>query len=76
MEEGYLKIAANSFARKKAGEETESKGSGDAGEDEVSCDAHLLEALQKLKKNDILSVKNLSIKEGRLPRQSATIPVP
>ncbi len=64
MEEGYLKIAANSFARKKAGEETESKGSGDAGEDEVSCDAHLLEALQKLKKNDILSVKNLSIKEG------------
>ena len=44
--------------------ETESKGSGDAGEDEVSCDAHLLEALQKLKKNDILSVKNLSIKEG------------
>ena len=33
-------------------------------EDEVSCDTVLLEALQKLKKGDILPVNGLSIKEG------------
>ena len=60
-EEGYLKIAANSFSRKRA---SDSEKNGNGEEDEVSCDTVLLEALQKLKKGDILPVNGLSIKEG------------
>jgi len=60
-EEGYLKIATNSFARKKA---SDSEKGGNGEEEEVSCDTVLLEALQKLKKGDILPVNGLSIKEG------------
>ena len=60
-EEGYLKIATNSFARKKA---SDSEKGGNGEEEEVSCDKVLLEALQKLKKGDILPVNGLSIKEG------------
>ena len=56
---GYLKIAANSFAKKA------SRKSQDSEEEEnTSCNEVLLAALQKLKKNDILSVDSLSIKEG------------
>ncbi|MBQ0001275.1 MAG: type IA DNA topoisomerase, partial [Clostridiales bacterium] len=42
------------------------KKGGESGDEvtEVSCDAVLLEALQKLKKGDTLSVNDLSIKEG------------
>ena len=60
-EEGYLKIATNSFSRKRA---SDSEKNGNGEEDEVSCDTVLLEALQKLKKGDILPVNGLSIKEG------------
>ena len=60
-EEGYLKIAANSFSRKRV---SDSEKNGNGEEDEVSCDTVLLEALQKLKKGDILPVNGLSIKEG------------
>ena len=60
-EEGYLKIATNSFARKKA---SDSEKGGNGEEEEVSCDTVLLESLQKLKKGDILPVNGLSIKEG------------
>ena len=60
-EEGYLKIATNSFARKKA---SDSEKGSNGEEEEVSCDTVLLEALQKLKKGDILPVNGLSIKEG------------
>ena len=60
-EEGYLKIVTNSFSRKRA---SDSEKNGNGGEDEVSCDTVLLEALQKLKKGDILPVNGLSIKEG------------
>ena len=60
-EEGYLKIATNSFSRKRA---SDSEKNGNGEEDEVSCDIVLLEALQKLKKGDILPVNGLSIKEG------------
>ena len=60
-EEGYLKIATNSFARKKA---SDSEKGGNGEEEEVSCDTVLLEALKKLKKGDILPVNGLSIKEG------------
>lgn len=58
--EGYLKIAANSFAAKKASE----KSQDSEEEENTSCNEVLLAALQKLKKNDILSVDSLSIKEG------------
>ena len=65
QEEGYLKIASNSFAKKKAAD-NENNSSSDGSEEnaEISCDAALLEALQKLKKGDILSVDALEIKEG------------
>ena len=58
--EGYLKIASNSFARQKAAE----KNQEGEEEESVSCNDVLLLALQKLKKNDILSVEALNIKEG------------
>ena len=60
LEEGYLSVATNSFAGKKASDGE--KGAGE--EQEASCDTALLEALQRLKKNDILQVDGLSIKEG------------
>ena len=60
-EEGYLKVATNSFAWKKA---SDSDKSGNGEEEEVSCDTVLLDVLQKLKKGDILPVNGLSIKEG------------
>lgn len=58
--EGYLKIAANSFAAKKAPE----KSQDSEEEENTSCNEVLLAALQKLKKNDILPVDSLNIKEG------------
>ena len=78
VEEGYLKIAANSFARSKnasagksSGMPEETKAEKNASnapeqteEEEMSCDANLLNALQKLKKGDLLPVGELSIKEG------------
>ncbi len=62
-EEGYLKIAANSFAKNRASENDKS-GESEKEEKDVACDTGLLAALQKLKKNDILPVEGLSIKEG------------
>ena len=60
QEEGYLKYATNSFARRSAkAQDTEKSDSED-----VSCDAQLLAALHKLKKGDILAVDSLDIKEG------------
>ena len=43
---------------------SDSEKGGNGEEEEVSCDTVLLEALQKLKKGDILPVNGLSIKEG------------
>lgn len=54
-EEGYLKVAQNSFARKKTDGEEEPEESGDGS---------MLEALKSLKKNDVLPVKEYAIKEG------------
>ncbi|MDO4649200.1 MAG: DNA topoisomerase [Eubacteriales bacterium] len=63
MEEGWLGIATNSFAKKKIGEE--SKEDSDAkGEEETSVNSALLSSLMKLKKGDELPVKDLSIREG------------
>lgn len=58
--EGYLKIASNSFASARASE----KNRDSEEEENASCNEVLLAALQKLKKNDILSVDSLNIKEG------------
>lgn len=63
LEEGYLKIASNSFSRKKAEEKTPDNEKNDEERD-ISCDTVLLAALQRLKKGDILSVEKLEIKEG------------
>ena len=62
LDEGYLKVAHLSFISRKS-EDKEQKGSTQE-EEEVSCDTALLSALQKLKKNDILPVDDLSIREG------------
>ena len=63
LNEGYLKIATNSFAKKSMAEPSGKAPEGD-GEEEVSCDEVLLAALQKLKKGDILNINGLGIKEG------------
>ena len=62
QEEGYLKYATNSFARKSAADRSQESGKEDS--EEASCDVQLLNALQRLKKNDILTVDALNIKEG------------
>lgn len=55
-EEGYLKIASNSFARKKEDGITEG---GDA-----QVDGNLLKLLQSLRKNSRINVESMEIKEG------------
>lgn len=59
---GYLKVAANSFAKKKAetGEDKEEKRE----EPEEACDQSFVELLQKLKKGTELTLKGLEKKEG------------
>lgn len=51
LEEGYLKVTQYSFAKKRENEEE-------------GCNQAVLQALAALKKNDILSVQEYSIKEG------------
>ena len=60
LSEGYLKIAVNSFSDKKP----EDAGGSRDESGEVSCDQALLNALQKLKKKDVLPVADLAMKEG------------
>ena len=76
LDEGYLKVATNSFAKRKAADamsggnraEDSDPDSGKNGSDnsseDMACDTRLLTALQNLKKGDILSMDSLSIKEG------------
>ena len=76
LDEGYLKVATNSFAKRKAAdsmsggnrnEDSDSdsgKNESDNSSEDMACDTRLLTALQNLKKGDILSVDSLSIKEG------------
>lgn len=64
-EEGYLKIASSSFSTKKTGDTLTRGEETDRDEtQDMSCDKRLLAALGKLKKNDILPVNSLKIKEG------------
>ena len=62
QDEGYLKIAGNSFSSQRASQSE--KNTGQEEDREIACGGALLTALQKLKKNDILTVDSLDIKEG------------
>lgn len=65
VDEGYLKVAVNSFAKKKDADQEKNAGQDKDGEEsDISCDTVLLDALQRLKKNDTLTVEDLSIREG------------
>lgn len=55
LEEGYLKIAGNSFDKKKEDKDNV---------EDVKCDSVMLEALKKLKKGSHLTINELRIKEG------------
>ena len=59
VDEGYLKVAKNSFA--KASKQDDQDGNGT---DDGKADAALLEALKKCRKNDKLSLVGFDIKEG------------
>lgn len=59
QEEGYLKIAASSFAAGRS-----KKDEGQTEEEDITCDAGFLQALQELKKGAILPVTELCIREG------------
>lgn len=64
VQEGYLKVAAPSFLKKKK----EEKEEGDAGENRIDSglgeDAALIEALHGLKKGMSLPLKEYTIREG------------
>lgn len=57
-EEGYLKVAAFSFAKKKKEEENAE------AEEEAGFDKEYLDKVNALKKGDVVSVKEFTIKEG------------
>lgn len=72
---GYLEVAQNSFARKRA-EEYTGEERADEERQEASCDAAFMEALAALKKGDMLENRGFEKKEGETSRQSVTIPAP
>ncbi len=55
VDEGYLKIARNSFSK---------QGKQEDSEESEKCDTALFEALKKLKKGDKLNIDGFEIKEG------------
>ncbi|MBP3476643.1 MAG: type IA DNA topoisomerase [Lachnospiraceae bacterium] len=61
---GFLKVAANSFARKKAEGNADEDKEEKKEEAEQACDESFLEILQKLKKGTELTLKGLEKKEG------------
>lgn len=63
-DQGYLKVAQNSFARKKAEEYTEEEKKEETKEEEAACDASFMEALGALKKGMSLPAGDLGKKEG------------
>ena len=54
IDEGYLKVIPNSFAKKKDEE----------NEEDTKCDTSFIEILKNIKKNDTLIVNGFTIKEG------------
>ena len=63
-EPGYLKVAQNSFARKKSEETAEEKSGDDKEEAEETCDNSFMEVLKVLKKGDTLEPATYEKKEG------------
>lgn len=61
---GYLKVATNSFAKKKAEEDATDDKEDKKEEQEQACDQSFLELLQTLKKGTELTLKGLEKKEG------------
>lgn len=61
---GYLKVATNSFAKKKAEEDAGEDKEDKKEEQEQACDQSFLELLQTLKKGTELTLKGLEKKEG------------
>ncbi len=55
IDEGYLKVAKNSFSK---------QGKPEEGGENEKCDTALFEALKKLKKGDKLNIDSFEIKEG------------
>ena len=68
LEEGYQKVAVNSFSKKNQGQpaagKDETAGSQEGEAEEVVCDETLLNALGSLRKGSELPVKELSVREG------------
>ena len=68
LEEGYLKIATNSFAKKKDTEEAKTdkkdEGNNENETQDIAGDSTLLKSLSSLKKGDVLPIDGLEIKEG------------
>ncbi len=78
MNEGYLKVAAFSFAKKddkkdapadakaqnKSEDESTDNGSNDGADEDMKCDAQFLEVLSCLKKGDPIDNKDYFVKEG------------
>lgn len=59
-EEGYLSVTGFSFLKKK--DDTSSEDSDK--EEDIKCDAAMLEVLSKIKKGDKINAQSLSVKEG------------
>lgn len=72
---GYLEVAQNSFARKRA-EEYTGEERNEEEQTGALADADFMQALGALKKGSALATKALEKKEGRLPRPNAIIPAP
>ena len=63
VDEGYLKVAKNSFAKQK--EETKAKEDGkEDSKDDNKCDAGLFEVLKKYRKGSTITFNGFNIKEG------------
>ena len=63
VDEGYLKVAKNSFAKQK--EETKAKEDGkEDTKDDNKCDAGLFEVLKKYRKGSTITFNGFNIKEG------------
>lgn len=63
IDEGFFRVSQYSFVNKKQ-DAVEEKGKDTEENDEVKCDAALMEILKNLKKGEVLKLKNLEIKEG------------
>ena len=63
VDEGYLKVAKNSFAKQK--EETKAREDGkEDTKDDNKCDAGLFEVLKKYRKGSTITFNGFNIKEG------------